>query len=230
MNVLIVDDDILFSKKLYHDFDSFFRDKNEVQKTDIVSTDFENIKYNNYDIIFMDINLIYLNGIDLSKKIKESKENLILIFVSSQEELVFRSLEVSPFQFIRKTKYDIDCPLVFNQLEAYLNLKSKSIILDIHGRMIKIDIQDIIVCVAIGHDITIHTLKEDYTIRNTIKGVSKIINHEDFIQVQRGLIVNLRYIDIVENNKIILQNTEEYEIGRKYRLVFKDLYRRYLLR
>lgn len=55
-----------------------------------------------YDILFLDIQMPGLTGLQLAKYLRELKDNSIIILTSDQEEYVFDSFEVSPFGFIRK--------------------------------------------------------------------------------------------------------------------------------
>ena len=56
----------------------------------------------------MDIDLVIQNGINLVKQLKMINADLIVIFISAREDLVFDTFSVEPFQFIRKKHYDQD--------------------------------------------------------------------------------------------------------------------------
>ena len=82
--------------------------------------DFLNIDMEQIDIAFIDIDLNVCNGINIAKYLRQLHPQLIIIFVSRREELVFQTFSTGVFQFIRKSKYIQDSKIVFEQLKKYL--------------------------------------------------------------------------------------------------------------
>lgn len=117
MKIVICDDDVNFSSLIADDFKNYFYEK--IDNLDITIINHNFTFYTDYqvDICFMDIDLINKNGIDIVKKIKMNNKNLITIFVSAREDLVFNTFSVEPFQFIRKNHYKSDLYDTFQQLE-----------------------------------------------------------------------------------------------------------------
>ena len=59
--------------------------------------------YNKYDLIFLDIDMPYLDGIATAEQINKLKGNLdipYIIFVTSKDNLVFDALKQFPYSFI----------------------------------------------------------------------------------------------------------------------------------
>lgn len=55
-----------------------------------------------YDIVFMDIEMSVLNGIETAKKIRKSNQKMVIIFVTDYQEYVYDVFDVLPFRFLRK--------------------------------------------------------------------------------------------------------------------------------
>ncbi len=55
-----------------------------------------------YDIVYLDIKMMNLNGIDVAKKIREKDSNTIIIYISSYENYMIELFEVEAFRFIKK--------------------------------------------------------------------------------------------------------------------------------
>ena len=123
MHICILDDDILFSKKLEKDVKKFFGMIDNNLTIDIFNKNFSSIfDLKNIDIMFLDINLEEkFNGIRFASYIKNIFPNMLLVFISSNDEYVFSALSIGFFQFIRKNKYLYDTSIVFNQLKEYLS-------------------------------------------------------------------------------------------------------------
>ena len=94
MKIKIIDDDIQFMDSLKNtltgEFDHVLMDS---------STSFED-EYD-YDIYFLDIDMPY-NGLEVARKIKQFNDDIIVIFVSFREDLIFESLQNFPYYYLRK--------------------------------------------------------------------------------------------------------------------------------
>ena len=55
-----------------------------------------------FDLIFLDIDMPEMSGFDVAEKINDINADTVIIFVTNEEQLVYRSLRYSPFRFIRK--------------------------------------------------------------------------------------------------------------------------------
>lgn len=70
-------------------------------------------KHYHYDVVFLDIDMPGIDGIEVCRRIRNISSGCICIFISNKEELVFHTFEVQPFRFVRKTDFHIQClPLV----------------------------------------------------------------------------------------------------------------------
>ena len=94
MKIKIIDDDIQFINSLKStltgEFNHVFIDG---------STSF--VDEYDYDIYFLDIDMPN-NGLEIAKKIKQFNDDIIVIFVSFREDLIFDALQTFPYYFLRK--------------------------------------------------------------------------------------------------------------------------------
>ena len=63
-----------------------------------------------FDLIFMDIDMPVINGMEVAALLRERNSNAALIFISSYEHFVFESIRYMPFRFIRKGLYQKELP------------------------------------------------------------------------------------------------------------------------
>ena len=126
MLIKIVDDDQVFVKKIkdivYDNFKDIFLD----YSIECITSNFEAQYFEKGDIFFLDIDLKEKNGIKIAEEIRENNSNAIIIFVSAMNDMVFDSLIVQPFYFIRKDNFDRDmkiaCTLIQNILIKIIKL------------------------------------------------------------------------------------------------------------
>ena len=229
MKVIIIDDDQRFANILKDDFYKYFQYFDEKITIELKCDDFLNIDMEQIDIAFIDIDLNVCNGINIAKYLRQLHPQLIIIFVSRREELVFQTFSTGVFQFIRKSKYIQDSKIVFEQLKKYLADNFEKKILMINGRKTVIKTNTIQYILSIGHDVIIKTDDGEYTMKSSIQEMLDTFHCQDLIQIQRNLIINFYFIKDVKGNTIITMDDNEYKLGRKYQRDFINQYEEFLL-
>ena len=234
MNIAILDDDIDFVRKIQNDINEYFSMIDE--KINIITLT-ENFKLINslimepLDVIFLDIDLKdEYDGFSIAKILKKSFPNIIIIFVSSNNDFVFPALSIDFFQFIRKNSYDEDILLVFSQLKEFYIQNCKKIILEVNKRKVLIKLNEIIYIMSIGHELFIKTISKEYTISSSLVKFMKKIDFKYLVQIQRNLVINLYFAEDVLRTNVILFDNTKYKVGRKYQDNLSRVYEEFLLR
>ena len=102
MQCLVVDDDRKFSYKLSGYIDSFLKGIFKNYQVLEINEKFDDFsQYQNIDLLFIDIDLKDLNGINIIKRLQMNNVDYPIIYVSSRQELVFSSLATQPFYFVK---------------------------------------------------------------------------------------------------------------------------------
>lgn len=233
MYICIVDDDIIFSKQLEEDVNNYFSKVDNELTIDIFNSNFSTVfDLKNIDIMFLDINLEEkFNGIRLASFIKNIFPNMLLVFISSNNEFVFSALSIGFFQFIRKTKYEHDKPIVFQQLKDYLSENSKKVVIRENGYQYAVKLSDIEYILSIGHDLIVKSTEREFVLINSLSNFLKeCVDNKELVQIARNLAINLQFTKKVTKTKVVMMNENEFSIGRKYQRNFIESYEEYLLK
>ena len=119
--IALLDDDktaLLISKGA---IESFFQEKNIAISLDAFSSPVNFLamaKEENYRLVFLDIDMPELNGLEVGEQVKAINPQTDIIYLSQREDLVFDTLKLHPFGFIRKSKIIQDFA---NVLELFVN-------------------------------------------------------------------------------------------------------------
>ncbi len=227
MNVLIVEDDINFANKLRNEFQTFFQDAISSIKFDIVTNNYDNYDYSFYDIAFLDIQLNDFSGIEVGKRLRMNYPNILLVYVSIRDDLVFDSLSTGVFQFIRKNNYEFDRNIVFNQLrDQFIKQQVRFLVINKRKELIKMN--HIKYIIALGKEIIISG-EEDYVMRSSLKDILEELDYRYLVQISRNTIINCNFIEKIQLNKVYTLDKKEYVVGRKYLLNLQKIYEEYLL-
>ena len=230
MLIKIVDDDQVFAKKIesmvYDGFKDIFLD----YSIDCITSNFEDRYFEKGDIFFLDIDLKEKNGIKIAEKIRENNSNAIIIFVSAMNDMIFDSLIVQPFYFIRKDNFDRDMKIACTLIQKYINKNHKIITFDFNGKKTSIKLSDIIYLESFLHEITIHTSFDDYKYSSSFNKMMLFINSTNIVRIHKSYVVNLFWVKEIYKEEMILNNGITLKIGKKYRQDVLKKYKEYLLK
>ena len=175
--------------------------------------------YNNkedFDILFLDIDMPNISGLEVAKKLRKKESDIILIFISSYEQYVFESIEYNPFRYIRKNRIDKELFLAVKAACSRLDeMKDTYIVVKTEDSEVKIKHSDIMYFETAARKVGIHLNNgEILTVRKTIKDLFEELNDEHFIRIHSGCVTNARYIAKFSSYDITLDNGERLIVSR----------------
>ena len=231
MNIKIYEDDINMANRIYEKVDVYFKKiLYNYQINKIYSNYLIDYQHNKGDIIFLDINLGEINGIELAEVIRTNNNRAVIIFVSSLNELVFDSFIVQPFNFIRKLHFESDMDRCLSKLEQYIMSNYKIIHFKSKGRDISVKLEDIIYIESFLHDIVIHTINCNYKSKGPLISFIQDVNSSNIVRIQKSYAINMAWIEEIKQSDILLKNKKKLCIGGTYKKGFLELYNNYLMR
>ena len=89
----------------------------------------EHLQKKKTDVLFLDIDMPHISGMDIAAYLNENKLNTILVFVTSQDALVYKTFAYRPFGFIRKTHIEEELTELTERIRCELNDRKQDLIL-----------------------------------------------------------------------------------------------------
>ena len=165
------------------------------------------------DLLFLDINLQGINGIQV-KNIIEKKENFnYLVFVSAYKHYVWEAFGKKTLGFIQKPfKYeDIE-----EMIDKYFKTMNNDIIINIHidDYDLPVKISSVPYIKARNYYSEVIVNDKIYLIRETLNEWEKKLRDYDFIRIHKSNLVNLAYIRTINGTTVILDNEVQLKVGR----------------
>ena len=181
-----------------------------------------------YDIIFMDIEMPVMDGIEASTKIREIDSECIIIFISNYTQYAIKGYAVNALDYLTKP---LEYTLFKNTMsKAILKVQSKqnkSIFIQSSSETYRIDINEIIYIEVYKHRVTFHTTKDNYDMRGTLQDVEKQLPNNQFVRCNSGIIVNLKYVTGISKDSLIIFD-EELPIARSRKKDVLNMLTRYI--
>ncbi len=181
------------------------------------------LKNNNVDVIFLDINMPVLDGINFIKSLENPP---LLIITSAYSQFAIETYELDVLDYLVK-------PIEFPRLMKALNKVSKRLENKNNGpheispespfifvkidkkRMKKIFFNEILVIESLKDYLKINTLTGKYIIHSTLQDFTDLLPERNFLRIHRSYTIAIDKIDAVEGNSIEIEGLR-YVIGRSY--------------
>lgn len=160
-----------------------------------------------YDMVFMDIMLPDIDGLEASRRLRKLDENVVLIIVTNMAQFAVSGYEVGAFDYIVKPVAYSNFVLKLNR--AMTSIKARSgVTLRINGPggFVAINTNDIQYIETFGHNLIYHTKTKDYCARGSLKSVEEILPY-NFKKCNRCYLVNLNYVTSLQDMFVYLGDT-----------------------
>ena len=226
MNIAICDDNITHR-------DAVINNIQQINSTDATLTisQFENAEsllqaYANgkyCDLIFLDVEMGKVNGIDAAMEIHKCQPNVLLVFISSHPQYAIPAYDCQPLYFITKPINPVRFSQIFAKvMERYKQLHQYYVIQN-KGQIIKLLIEEITYVEVFRKHIIFHTAKKTYeTTGTTLQKTVESLLPYGFCQVHQSILVNMEHIKAIEQYDIILDDDTTVPISvRKKSQVLK---------
>ena len=183
------------------------------------------------DVLFLDIEMPGINGIQLVKMLAGS--SIIPVFITSHPEFAIESFEIEAFDYLLKPLTADRFARCARRLHDFCRLRSQafafakeqetgSIIIKQGHERCKLRIHDILFLEAMKDYTRIMTADRQYLVLTTLSDMQERLPADKFVRIHRSYIVHTDKITAVRSNKVFLISNE-LPVGKLYKHVLKGL-------
>ncbi|EDP72680.1 hypothetical protein FBALC1_16302 [Flavobacteriales bacterium ALC-1] len=186
------------------------------------------IESNSVDLVFLDVQMPQLTGVQLSKIINP---NTKIIFTTAYSEFALDSYEVAAVDYLLKPiaferfykavlkvqSVDSESVLSNKDAEDYIFIKT-----DGKHNFNKVFLEGILFIEGLKNYVSVQLKKEQIITYSTLKHLSERLPSYQFIQIHKSYIIALSHIDKIENDAVWIQG-KQLPIGNTYRKKFFEI-------
>ncbi|MGZ3942237.1 MAG: LytR/AlgR family response regulator transcription factor [Bacteroidia bacterium] len=184
---------------------------------------FNYLETENVDLIFLDVEMPEMTGIDM---LKNMKKRPIIILVTSKKEYAIEAFELNVADYIIKP---VTMPrfmaAVDRAKELFENRNKKIetseedknyIFVRTHSTLVKINLNEITYIQALGDYVNIYTAAKRHMVHCTLRSMEEKLSPVKFFRLHRSYLVALDHIDKVEENAAYI-GKHAIPIGEQYK-------------
>ena len=173
-----------------------------------------------YDLIFLDIEMPRLNGMDTAKYVRNIDRRVKIAFVTNVTQYAVEGYSVEACAyFVKPLLYD-DFALKFVRiLNTIERDDNKTIEIKDTEKTVYLPLSEIFYLEVMGHYITYHTEKGNFVSRETLREAEKKFASFCFARTGNSYIVNLAHVEQVDG-EIVTVHGEKIKISRSRRQEF----------
>ena len=176
-----------------------------------------------FDMLFLDIEMPGIDGMKLAGRLKEFLPQALVSFITSHTGYAVKAFELSVFRYIPKSELAECLPLALSDGLRILSWKDKECyVVETARRIEKVPVSDILYLYKEKKYSVLVLETEEIQVRKSLGQVKMELNREEFLQIERGYLVNLFYVNKMVDGEVFLKNGVALPVSQSHRREVKE--------
>jgi len=223
IRIAIAEDDPVCSEQLRDYLNRYSRESAEIVEITLFSDGLELVEHYRpvYDLILLDIEMPHLDGMTAAEKIRRLDGEVLILFVTNMAKYAIRGYEVDALGFMLKPVSYFSLSLKLKKAQSYLRSRpQRSLMVPTEDGIKKVPAADVYYAEVLDHRLHLHTKQQIYVMPGTLRDLEAELANQHFVRCNKGYLVNLRHIELVKSDCVIMADGEKLLISRRKREEF----------
>ncbi|MDY2923225.1 MAG: LytTR family DNA-binding domain-containing protein [Eubacterium sp.] len=168
------------------------------------------------DLVWLDVEMEDTNGLKVARKIRQWREDVLIVFISSYPEYMRDSFQVQPFDFLEKPlEYDTFRNKICHVIRRLKETNQNIVVKDIEsGKKICVSLREILYFEKEKGSpyMNIVCNKEMIRTRESLTQFDEYLKDNGFVKINRGCVINMKYVQSFDASEVEIQMVRENKI------------------
>lgn len=230
LRIAVVEDDKTYAAQLKEYLERYEEEKKRRLSVTVFS-DGEDIVTGytaDFDIILMDVEMTFMDGMTAAEKIRMIDSEVVIIFITNMPQYAIQGYKVDALDYVLKPiSYFAFSQRIDRALTRVKKDESRFITVAVKGGRRKLDVSLLCYVEVRDHDLIYHTVDGDCMTKGTIKEAEDALSGEKFFRCNRCYLVNLEYVEDFQGSSVTV-NGECVQVSRSRKKAFLDAVNDYM--
>ena len=157
-------------------------------------------------LLFLDIYMPGLSGVETARRIRSSGRELAIIFATTSQDHGLDSFEVQASDYLVKPFREADVAACLDWFFAHMPEPLRLLSVYSEGEWQQLPLMSIFYIDVYGHQSRIHTSRGVVVARRGLDDLEAAIDSRDFLRCHRSFLVNLNHVEGIEGNDFRMED------------------------
>ena len=181
-----------------------------------------------FDIILMDVEMTFMDGMTTAERIREKDNEVVIIFITNMPQYAIQGYKVDALDYVLKPisyfafsqRIDRALTRVKKKEATYITVAQK-------GGKKKLNVDKICYVEVRDHDLIYHSTKGDIVTKSSMKEAEDTLGGTKFFRGNRCYLVNLEYVEDFRGNDVTVAS-DVIQVSRARKKAFMDALNDYM--
>lgn len=211
IRIAVVEDDKLYAEQICEYLEQYQSESGEELEITLYCDGDEIVREYKaqFDIIFMDIQMRFVDGMTAAEEIRKDDSEVVIIFITNMAQYAIRGYEVDALDYVLKpiTYFSFSQKLakavtrIRKRTSAYVKIPIK-------GGVRRVSASDIYYVESEGHNLIFHTKQGDILSQGTMKSAEEVLVKLNFSRGNKCYLINLEHVDGIKDKCAVVKGEE----------------------
>ena len=174
---------------------------------------FDFAENHNFDLLFLDIEMAQMNGIQLARKVRAENETVQLCFITGYPDYMSQGYDVEALHYLLKPVSTEKLFEVCDRFMKVVETQPRFFLFSFGKEVVRVYEKELFYGEAQGHYVILHTKQGELKLRMTMPELEKQLG-DGFFRTGRSFAVNLRSVTRITRTDVILEDGTAVPLGK----------------
>lgn len=158
-----------------------------------------------FTLLFLDINMPYMNGMEMAKRLRKIDNQVDIVFVTSLARYATEGYKVGAKDFLIKPVTYEDIRMTLDRLLPMLKpMDVKELVLKNLDGYVRLNMMDVRYVETYEHRLFYHTVNHTVDVWGTLATAEKQLPEDIFVKCGASYLINLHYVTAILGDEVVL--------------------------